>query len=107
MGRPLESMELLSLANQAIDRLAQGFLREKAEMDKERLLFAGAWCQDQEDRAATASDEQHAAEEIRRLEEHHRDHARDFDARLFGAGEELAQLRGERNAVRAEMLGLK
>ena len=100
-------MELLSLAHHAVDRLAQGFLRGKIEMDKERLLLAGTWCQVQVDRATAVSDELCAAEETKRLEEHQRDHARDLDARLFSPGEELAQLHSERDAVRAEMLGLK
>ena len=38
-----ESAELLSSAHQAVDRLALGLLREKAAMDSECLLLAGAW----------------------------------------------------------------
>ena len=76
-------------------------------MDKERLLLAGAWHQVQEHRAVTTSDELNTAEETKRLEERHRDHARDLEARLLSVGEELAQLRCKRDAVRAEMLGLK
>ena len=94
MERLPGSAELLSSAHQAVDRLAQGLLREKAVMDRERLLLAGAWRQVQEARAAVASKGLRAAEEAKGLEERHRDHGHDLEARLSGAEEKLEQRAG-------------
>ena len=75
-------------------------------MDRECLLLACAWRQVLEARAATASEGLRVAEETKRLEERHRDHARDLEARLSNA-EKLEQLCSELNTARAEALELK
>ena len=106
MVRPPESEELLSLAHQAVDRLSQGLLGEKAAMDRERLLHVGAWCQIQEARATATSDELRAVEEIKRLEECHCIHARDLEVSLSDVEEKLQQLSSEWDTARAEVLEL-
>ena len=107
MARLPEWEELLSLAHQAVKKLAQGLLGEKAIMDREHLLLARMWRQVQEAQAAVASEELRVAEETKRLEERHHIYARDLEARLSGAEEILQQLSSERDTARTEVLELK
>ena len=107
MTLPPRLAGLLSSAHEAVDRLAQGHMREKTEVDREHLLLAGAWREVQEARATTASERLRVAEETRRLEERGSDHASDLEARLSSAEEKLARLDGELGAARAKVLELK
>ena len=91
---------LLSSAHGAVDWLAQGLLRERVEMDRERRLLASTWQEVQEARAMTAREKLHVEEEARRLEERGCDHARDLEARLSSA--EVLELKEGRNIALVE-----